>query len=293
LFRKQKGKVLERLKSLKGYDPDRYNQVKKTPGFKEEIHLLNNEKNLNYYKHIIQNVQIKTNTKNSYILWIFRKVDDIDIKKMPLITKGVRQLPDIDIDVPKFKRQQIFAYLQDKYGHDSVAQMVTFAALQGRSALTAALKFNDSCSFTEIKEITELLPMKDKVSDQMETSGEHSLIRWTLEFLPERLADYARFEDGKIVGDYANEFEQAIRLEKVKVDTSKHASAIIVYSGKIKDVCPMIKDKSSDELITHFSMEHGEAAGLVKLDLLGLACLDKLMLINELLKEKENNKKKK
>ena len=204
-----------------------------------------------------------------------------------------RQLPDIDIDVPKFKRQQIFAYLQDKYGHDSVAQMVTFAALQGRSALTAALKFNDSCSFTEIKEITELLPMKDKVSDQMETSGEHSLIRWTLEFLPERLADYARFEDGKIVGDYANEFEQAIRLEKVKVDTSKHASAIIVYNGKIRDVCPMVKDKSSDELITHFSMEHGEAAGLVKLDLLGLACLDKLMLINELLKEKENSEKKK
>tara|TARA_R110000824_G_scaffold143199_2_gene310741 strand:+ start:3793 stop:5466 length:1674 start_codon:yes stop_codon:yes gene_type:complete len=199
-----------------------------------------------------------------------------------------RQLPDIDIDVPKFKRQQIFAYLQDKYGHDSVAQMVTFAALQGRSALTAALKFNDSCSFTEIKAITEFLPMKDKVSDQMEAVGEHSLLRWTLEYLPDRLADFARLEDGKVVGDYAKEFEQAIRLEKVKVDTSKHASAIIVYNGRIRDVCPMIKDKSSDELITHFSMEHGEAAGLVKLDLLGLATMDKLMLINMLLEEKEN-----
>jgi DNA polymerase-3 subunit alpha len=198
-----------------------------------------------------------------------------------------RQLPDIDIDVPKFKRQAIFTYLQETYGHDSVAQMVTFAALQGRSALTATLKFNDSCSFSEIKEITELLPHKDKVSDQMETVSEHSLIRWTLDYLPEKLANYARVEDGKIVGDYALEFEQAIRLEKLKVETSKHASAIIVYNGKIQDVCPMIKDKSSDEKITGLSMSDGEAVGLVKLDLLGLATLDKLMLINKLLKAKE------
>lgn len=197
-----------------------------------------------------------------------------------------RQLPDIDIDVPKFKRQAIFTYLQDTYGHDSVAQMVTFAALQGRSALTATLKFNDACSFSEIKEITGLLPMKDKVSDQMEAVGEHSLIRWTLEYMPDRLSSYARIEDDKVAGDYAAEFEQAIRLEKVKVDTSKHASAIIVYNGKIRDVCPMTKDKSSDELITHFSMSDGEAAGLVKLDLLGLATMDKLMLINQLKEEK-------
>jgi len=197
-----------------------------------------------------------------------------------------RQLPDIDIDVPKFKRQDIFTYLQDRYGHDSVAQMVTFAAFQGRSALTATLKFNDACSFSEIKEITGLLPKKDKVEDQMDAVGEHSLIRWTLEYLPEKLSNYARLENGQVVGDYANEFEQAIRLEKVKTETSKHASAIIVYNGKIRDVCPMIKDKSSDEKITGFSMSDGEAVGLVKLDLLGLATLDKLMLINELLEEK-------
>jgi DNA polymerase III subunit alpha len=197
-----------------------------------------------------------------------------------------RQLPDIDIDVPKFKRKEIFSYLQNKYGHESVAQMVTFSSLQGRSALTAALKFNDSIGFSQIKEITELLPAKDKISDQMDAVGEESLIRWTLEYLPDRLSDYARIENGKVVGDFAAEFEQAIRLEKMKVDTGKHASAIIVYSDKIQNVCPMTSDKSSDELITHFSMSDGEAVGLVKLDLLGLATLDKLMLINQLLGEK-------
>jgi DNA polymerase-3 subunit alpha len=204
-----------------------------------------------------------------------------------------RQLPDIDIDVPKFQREEIFAYIQNKYGHESVAQMVTFSSLQGRSALTATLKFNDSCGFSESKEITMLLPHKDKVSDQMEVVDEHSLIRWTLEFLPDRMSNYARLDNGKIVGDYAKEFEQAIRLEKVKTETSKHACAVIVYSGKLKDICPMIKDKSSGELITGFSMSDGEAVGLLKLDLLGLAVLNKLMLIKELLKEKEDNEKKK
>jgi DNA polymerase III alpha subunit len=201
-----------------------------------------------------------------------------------------RQLPDIDIDVPKFKRKEVFAYLQNKYGHNSVAQMVTFSELQGRSALTSVLKNNDSCGFSEIKTITELLPMKDKVADQMETSGEDSLIRWTLEYLPERLSNYARLENEKIVGDYADDFYQAIRLEGVKVDTGKHASAIIVYGGEIKTVCPMMGDKSSEEKITALSMSDGEAVGLVKLDLLGLQQLDTLMLANELIEEKNKAK---
>jgi DNA polymerase III alpha subunit len=275
------------LETLGEYNLFKYQKIKDNPFFQKELDLLKIAENLRYYGHIINNVKIESNTKNSYILWVFDKVEDVDEHKPCKITSGSSSLPDVDLDVPRSERGQVLSHLQDTYGRESVAQMVTFSELQGRSAITTVMRANSSCGFDEMKEITMLIPERAKVDDQMEAVGENSLIRWTLEYMPDRLGNYARLEDDKVVGDYAEDFEQAIRLEGTRVDLGKHASAIIVYDGKISDVCPMINDKSSDEKITGFSMEDGEAVGLVKLDVLGLLSLDKLMLINELIDERE------
>lgn len=192
-------------------------------------------------------------------------------------------LPDIDSDVPKSKRGQVLDYIKNKYGVDSVCQMVTFMEFQGRSAIKTVLRNHKVCDFDTMNLITESIPEKAKVEDQMEMAEQKSLIMWTLEYMPERLHQWARIQDNEIVGEYADYFKQAIRIEGLINDTGKHASAVIVYDGKIKDVCPMIEDKSGDGLIAGFSMEDGEAVGLVKLDLLGLSTLDRLMEVNNFL----------
>lgn len=198
-------------------------------------------------------------------------------------------LPDIDVDIPKFKRAEALNYLRNKYGHASVCQMVTYSVLQGRSALKTVLRFNETCSPDEMNEITNNIPELAKVEDQMIAVGEESLIRWTLEYMPERLNQYARLENGVVVGDLAKEFEQAIRLEGAIIGTGKHASAVIVYDGIVKDVCPMMPDKSSDELMAGVAMGDADSLALVKFDLLGLATLDKLMMVKQLLEEKHGH----
>jgi DNA polymerase-3 subunit alpha len=185
-----------------------------------------------------------------------------------------KQLPDVDLDIPKTARDGVIKYLNDKYGETCVAKMATYMELQGRSALTTVMRYNETASFDEIKQITAVLPQKDKVSDELENVGEKSLIRYVLEYMPDRLSNYARLEKGKVVGDYADDFEQAIRLEGTKTQIGTHASAIIVADKPIETLAPLMWDIKGEEKIVGLTLHHGEAAGLLKLDILGLANLD-------------------
>ena len=91
-------------------------------------------------------------------------------------------LPDIDMDVPGTKRDEVIAYLKDKYGHARVSQMLTFGRLQGKSAIKEVLRVHDACSFTEMNEISNCIPDEAKISDQLSEMDDEdrSIIRWAL-----------------------------------------------------------------------------------------------------------------
>lgn len=193
------------------------------------------------------------------------------------------ELPDIDQDVPKFKRGEIIEYIKNKYGADSVSQIITFATLGGRSALKAVLRFTEKCDFNEMNRISDLFPELAKVEDQMKAAGDSSLIAWSIKTYPERFQQYARIEDGILVGDYAEEFEQAIRIENTIVDYGQHASGIIIYNGKISDVAPLVLNKQGENLMCGLDLDDAQKVSLVKVDILGLAALDRIMLILDLI----------
>lgn len=215
------------------------------------------------------------------LLWLtdVTKVDPVQYKLLfdrffNLDRAKAKQLPDCDLDVPKSARDGVLNYLNEKYGERCVAKMATYTELQGRSALTTVMHYNQTASFDEIKQITSLLPQKDKVTDKLENTGETSLIRYVLEYTPERLSNYARLEDGKIVGDYAADFEQAIRLEGTRTQIGIHASAIIVADKPIETLAPLMWDVKKEEKIVGLTLYDGEAVGLLKIDVLGLQNLD-------------------
>jgi DNA polymerase III subunit alpha len=200
-------------------------------------------------------------------------------------------MADIDIDVPREHRNTIIDYVRDKYGRDSVAQIITFGEMNGRLALREVLHRKNACTPEEINLISKSLPDKAKFEAQMKADGESSLIMWALKRKADDLKDYCRLEDNELVGDYAEYFKTAVQLEGTIKSTGKHASAVVVYDGKIRDVCPLTEDKNSDEKKTQFSMDDAEDVGLLKLDILGVATLDKLMRVNVFLKKryKEHN----
>jgi DNA polymerase-3 subunit alpha len=192
-------------------------------------------------------------------------------------------LPDIDTDFPKDKREYVVKYIEEKYGKDKVVHISNFATLKGSGALTEVLKAHDIFDHNMIKSITKRIPGQDKVIDRMEEEGEDSLIRFVLRFMPDVLKILGSIEGDKIVGEYAYHLEQAIRLEGVIRNTGVHASGILISNEPVEDICPLAIDNDCERKIAGVEMKAAEKLGLVKVDILGLKCLDKLMEIQKLL----------
>ncbi len=189
-------------------------------------------------------------------------------------------LPDIDCDVPVKSRDQYIQYIRDKYGHDKVAQIATYGRMQGRAALCDDLRVNDRCSPFEIKEITKFIPDEAKIADDLqemkEEEGESSIIQWALENNDKKMRQWCYLEDGQMRGPLAKDFAQAKRLEGTKRGMSKHAAGIVISTNTLAEVCPLVYDGKTKTQIAALEMKDLESLGLVKLDVLGVAVLDKI-----------------
>ncbi len=200
-------------------------------------------------------------------------------------------MPDIDIDVPINKREDIINYIKDKYGHDKVSQMITFNTMKGRGALKDVLRVYGNISFEEMNNITKFIPDEAKIADELqemkEDTGEASIIRWALENNRSDLEQWCYIDDNNTLnGPLAKRFEQAIRLEGTKTNQSKHAAGIAIGPNALGEICPMVYDNKNDQSIAGMEMQDLESLGIVKFDVLGVAMLDKIMTIQQLLNNK-------
>lgn len=194
-------------------------------------------------------------------------------------------LPDIDMDVPGKKRDEVISYLKNRYGHDHVSQMITFGRLQGRSAIKEVLRINEACSFGEMNAITKSIPNEAEISDQLADMDDEnrSIIRWALINNANELRDFCYInEEGKLEGNYAEYFDQAIKIEGTFKTQGKHAAGVVISAKKLNTVCPMVKQRDSSEKIAGLEMADLEALGHVKFDVLGINLLDKIMMIQDL-----------
>jgi DNA polymerase-3 subunit alpha len=198
-------------------------------------------------------------------------------------------MPDIDVDVPITKRQYVIDYIKNKYGIDKVSQMITFNTMKGRGALKEVLRVYGNISFDEMNRITKSIPDEAKIADELqemkEDTGEASIIRWALENNIDKLKEWCYISNDNILeGPLAKRFEQAIRLEGTKSNQSKHAAGVVISSQKLSSVCPMVYDTKNKQAIAGMEMQDLESLGLIKFDILGVAMLDKIMTISDILK---------
>lgn len=193
-------------------------------------------------------------------------------------------LPDIDIDVPAGKRDEIIMYLKDKYGHRNVSQMLTFGRLQGRSAIKEVLRVREACGFSEMNEITKHIPNEAEISDQLQEMDEEdrSIIRWALINRPNELRDFCFINNNdELEGNYSEYFKEAIAIEGTFKTQGKHAAGVVISAEELNKVCPMVNPKNGEEKVAGLEMEDLEALGHTKFDVLGLSLLDKLMFIQK------------
>lgn len=269
-------------------DQKRLAEVGSSRFFKDELETLRNTNVAAYYLHIVTSVDIdRSNPNNSYVMWVCGKVDDLDNTKPASILAGNISLPDIDMDVPACKREEVIEYIRQKYGKQHVSQISTFGRMQGRSSLKEVLRVYDACSFGEMNEITKDIPDEARISDQLQEmdEDERSIIMWALQNNVEELRDYCRVtDDGTLEGDYAEYFDKAIRMEGTYKSQGKHAAGVIISADVLADVCPMISPKDGEEKITSLEMNDLDSIGQLKVDVLSLSLLDKLMLTKEMAK---------
>lgn len=204
-------------------------------------------------------------------------------------TKDRISMPDIDVDVPINKREEIISYIRNRYGESKVSQMITFNTMKGRGALKEVLRVYGNISFDEMNRITKFIPDEAKIADELqemkEDGGEASIIRWALENNADKLKEWCYIDekDNTLKGPLAKRFEQAIRLEGTKSNQSKHAAGVVISSHNLNNICPMIYDTKNKTTIAGMEMQDLESIGIIKFDILGVAMLDKVMSISQLL----------
>ncbi len=211
--------------------------------------------------------------------------------------RGAGAMPDVDCDIPIERRGQIIQYIKDKYGEDKTGQMVTFQKIKARGSIKDTLRCWGGMSFDEINEnITTHFPPESKISSELQEmydqTGSSSIIRYTIENDKRGLLKkycYIDKDTNEFKGPLAKHFEHACLLEGTNIATSLHPAGIVVSNTELDKVCPMMYNSKSKEVVCGLQMDDLESLGLIKLDILGLAVLDKISYCRDILEGKEED----
>jgi DNA polymerase-3 subunit alpha len=177
-------------------------------------------------------------------------------------------MPDFDIDFCQERRDEVISYVQQKYGDDRVAQIITFGKLQARAALRDVGRVL-AMPYGYVDKICKLVPNNpaNPVTLAQAIDGEEQIQQ--LRDNDSTVAQMLRF---------------ALQLEGLYRNASTHAAGVVIGDRPLMELVPLYRDPDSTLPATQFNMKMVETAGLVKFDFLGLKTLDVLQQAVELLK---------
>src|SRR6476659_1208885 len=179
-------------------------------------------------------------------------------------------MPDFDIDFCQDRRDEVIRYVQERYGRDQVAQIITFGTLQARGVLRDVGRVLQM-PYGQVDKLCKLVPQNPAapVTLAAAIAGEPKLQAF-------------RDEDAVV----ARAFDIAQRLEGLTRHASTHAAGIVIGDRPLSELVPLYRDPKSDMPVTQFNMKWVEPAGLVKFDFLGLKTLTVLDVAVKLLKQR-------
>jgi DNA polymerase III subunit alpha len=175
-------------------------------------------------------------------------------------------MPDVDLDYPDDRRQELIDYTREKYGVDKVAMIITFGTLGARAAVRDVGRALD-IPLTEVDQIAKLVPTgpKVKLKDAFDN--------------PDFKAMYNTQE-------YVREWiDMAFKVEGISRHASVHAAGVVVTDKPMVEYIPLARAPkgNTDMAVTQFPMSVVESIGLLKLDFLGLATLTQMRKAAELI----------
>ncbi len=166
-------------------------------------------------------------------------------------------MPDFDVDFCQDRRGEVIDYVQQKYGVDNVAQIITYGTLQAKAV---------------VRDVGRVLQMPygqvDRISKMIPANPANPVtLAQALELEPQ--LKQMRDNDEQV----ADLIAIAQKLEGLYRHASTHAAGIVIGERPLTELVPMYRDPRSDMPVTQYSLKWVEPAGLVKFDFLGLKTL--------------------
>ena len=170
--------------------------------------------------------------------------------------------PDIDLDFADDRRDEVIAYVTERYGSDKVAQIITFGTMEARQAVRDVGRAL-GMPYAQPDRIAKLIPPG--------AQGFAMSIDKALQLNPELASAYQNEPETKRLIDLSR------KLEGVARHASVHAAGIVISDKPLTNYTPLQKETKGERIITQYDMycldlnaADGKAIGLLKMDLLGL-----------------------
>ena len=182
-------------------------------------------------------------------------------------------MPDFDIDFCQNRRDEVIEYVNNKYGKECVAHIITFGTLASRAAIRDVGRVLE-IPYSEIDQFAKLIPYNPANPLSLNESINSDKNLKELVASDERLS---------------NVVDISLKLEGLHRHASTHAAGVVIGDSSIINIVPLYKDPNTSVNATQFSMKYVEKAGLIKFDFLGLTTLSIIQDSIKLIKENHSN----
>jgi len=206
------------------------------------------------------------------------EITPIDPLKQKLIFErflnpGRVSMPDIDLDFPDDRRAELMQYCADKYGHDKVAQIITFGTMKARAAIRDVGRVMD-IPLQEVDRVAKAIPNLPPMSieEALENSVEFKQL----------------YEDAPYLQDL---IDTAKGVEGTVRNAGTHAAGVVVTDKPVVEYAPLHRPTgnigdSPIETVTQYEMDVIDRLGLLKVDFLGLSTLTIMTQASQLIEKR-------
>jgi DNA polymerase-3 subunit alpha len=194
----------------------------------------------------------------SVVAWALR-ITDLDPLEFNLLFERFLNpervsMPDFDVDFCQDRRDEVIRYVQERYGKDRVAQIITFGKLQARAVVRDVGRVLQM-PYGQVDRLAKMIPQNPANPVSLEEA---------LDADPDLRRELRKEETT------AKLIDIALKLEGLYRHASTHAAGVVIGDRPLEQLTPLYRDPGSEMPATQFNMKYVESAGLVKFDFLGL-----------------------
>jgi DNA polymerase-3 subunit alpha len=200
------------------------------------------------------------------------KITDLDPLRFGLLFERFLNpervsMPDFDVDFCMERRDEVIAYVADKYGRDQVSQIITYGSMAAKAVLRDCGRVL-GMPYGQVDKIAKMIPRMPLDLTLSDALG---------------LSEKSRKEPDRVVREFCDAYEQddeartlidlALKLEGLTRNAGKHAGGVVIAPTPLTDFAPLYSEPGGAGVVTQYDKNDVETVGLVKFDFLGLRTL--------------------